>query len=410
MRKIAVVTGTRAEYGLLYWIIRGIHDDPGLELQLIATGMHLSPEFGLTIRDIEKDRFPIAERVEMLLSSDTEEGIATSMGLGMVGFAKAYSRLRPDLIVVLGDRFEIHAAVSAAVPFRIPVAHIHGGEATEGAVDELFRHSITKMSHIHFPVTRKYANKIIQMGERPENVFCLGTPGLDNLHRLNLLDRQQLAQELALPEEKAWAVVTYHPETLAKDSARIQIGELLSAVGEFSEIFWIFTLPNADTESRIIIKSIEDYVLKNPGKAKLYRSLGQLKYLSLLRYAITMVGNSSSGIIEGPAFELPVVNIGERQKGRIRAKNVIDVPLCERDSIVNAIKEAVSQEFRDSLKGLENPYGDDDTSLKIVMILKHIPLTDRLKKRFYESQFVENMLMLRQFHGQEQTAFSLNLH
>ncbi|TAL24120.1 MAG: UDP-N-acetylglucosamine 2-epimerase (hydrolyzing), partial [Nitrospirae bacterium] len=199
MRKIAVITGTRAEYGLLYWIIKGIHEDPKLKLQLIVTGMHLSPEFGLTVREIEKDGFPIAEKIEMLLSSDTEASIATSMGVGMIGFAKAYERLRPDILLALGDRFEILAAVSAAVPFRIPVAHIHGGEVTEGAMDELFRHAITKMSHIHFPAVKIYADRIIQMGEQPENVFCFGAPGLDNLYEMKLLNRIQLAKSLGLP-------------------------------------------------------------------------------------------------------------------------------------------------------------------------------------------------------------------
>lgn len=385
MRKISVVTGTRAEYGLLYWIIKGIHDDPDLELQLIVTGMHLSPEFGLTVKEIEKDGFPIAEKVEMQLSSDTETAIAISMGLGMIGFANAYSRLGPDIIVVLGDRFEILSAVASAVPFRIPVAHISGGEITEGAMDDLFRHAITKMSHIHFPSTQVYADRIIQMGERPEDVFCFGAPGLDNIYKLKLLDKQQLKNELGLPGEKAWGVVTYHPVTLEKDSAKIQIEELLNALMEFSEIYWVFTLPNADTENRIIIERIKDYVQKKPQRAVLFSSLGQLKYLSLLRSAIVMVGNSSSGVIEAPSFELPVVNISDRQKGRVRVKNVIDVPVCEKNRIVTAINEAISKEFRDSLKGLENPYGSGNVSERILNVLKTITLGEKIiKKTFYD--------------------------
>lgn len=385
MRKISVVTGTRAEYGLLYWIIKGIHDDPDLELQLIVTGMHLSPEFGLTIKEIEKDGFPIKEKVEMLLSSDTETAIAISMGLGMIGFAGVYERLKPDILVVLGDRFEILSAVASAVPFRIPVAHIHGGEITEGAIDNLFRHAITKMSHIHFPATKEYTDRIIQMGEQPESVFCFGAPGLDNIYKLKLLDKQQLKNELGLPGEKAWGVVTYHPVTLEKDSAKIQIEELLNALVEFSEIYWVFTLPNADTENRIIIERIKDYVQKKPQRAVLFSSLGQLKYLSLLKSAVVMVGNSSSGVIEAPSFELPVVNISDRQKGRVRVKNVIDVPVCEKNRIVTAINAAISKEFRDSLKGMENPYGSGNVSERILNVLKTITLGEKIiKKTFYD--------------------------
>ena len=384
MRKIAVVTGTRAEYGLLYWIIKGIHEDPDLELQLFVTGMHLSPEFGLTVREIEKDGFPIVERVEMLLSSDTEIAIATSMGLGMIGFAKTYERLKPDIVLVLGDRFEISAAVTAAVPFGIPVAHIHGGESTEGVIDELFRHAITKMSHIHFPSTSKYAERIIQMGERPERVFCFGAPGLDSFHRLKLLKKQALAGELKLPVERQWGILTYHPVTHENNSVKTHIETLLNVVKGFSEIYWIITLPNADTGSRAIIKEIEDFVHNNSEIACLFSSLGQLRYLSLLKNATIMVGNSSSGLIEAPSFELPVVNIGDRQKGRIRAANVIDVPTCDKNILETAMDKAVSKEFRDSIQGLKNPYGEGHTSEKIVEVLRTVSLSDISKKQFCE--------------------------
>ena len=382
MRKIAVVSGTRAEYGLLYWIIKGVHNDPDLALQLIVTGMHLSPEFGLTIEAIEKDGFPIADKVEMLLSSDTETAIATSMGLGIIGFAKAYERLKPDILVVLGDRFEIFSAVSTAVHFRIPVAHIHGGESTEGVIDEQFRHSITKMSHIHFPSTKKYADRIAQMGENPENIFCYGAPGLDNIHKLNLLSREQLAHDLNLPTKKQWALVTYHSETLEKDKANIQIKIILESIKEFTDIYWILTSPNADTESRIIVKTIEDHVKHNPENSKLFNSLGRLKYLSLLRDSIVMVGNSSSGIVEAPSFRVPVVNIGNRQSGRIKAENVIDVLKHEKVEILTAIRKAISKEFKDSLNKIENPYGDGNTSGKIVEVLKTYSLSDILRKKF----------------------------
>lgn len=388
MRRIAVITGTRAEYGLLYWIIKGIQKDPELELQLIVTCMHLSPEYGLTIREIEKDGFAIAERVEMLLASNTESAIATSMGLGMIGFAKAYSRLKPDIVVVLGDRFELSSAVATAVPFRIPVAHIHGGEVTEGAMDELFRHAITKMSHIHFPAAKKYAERIIQMGECPKNVFCFGAPGLDNVSRLRMLNKNQLAIKLKIPSEKAWGIVTYHPVTLEKDSVETQIKELLSAVKNITELYWVFTMPNADTESRKILKMIETFVQNNPKKGKLFSSLGQLRYLSLLKNAVLMAGNSSSGIIEAPSFKMPVVNIGNRQKGRIKAENVIDVPICEKSRIVRAIRKAISRDFIDSLKGLKNPYGEGNVSEKIVEVLRTVPLSEISKKLFCELNVV----------------------
>ena len=382
-RKICVITGSRAEYGHLYWIIKGIYDAPELELQLIVTGMHLSPEFGLTVREIEKDGFPIAERVEMLLSSDTETAIATSMGIGMIGFAKAYEHLMPDIIVVLGDRFEIHAAVSAALPFRIPVAHIHGGESTEGAIDELMRHAITKMSHIHFASTEKYKEKIIQMGELPENVFCFGAPGLDHIYKLKLMDKKELFGTLGIPYGRKIGIVTYHPVTLEKNTSETHISELLEAIQKFPDIFWVFTMPNADTRGRIIGRKIEDFLNKNPDRGNLFASLGQFRYLSLMKHASVMVGNSSSGIIEAPSFKLPVVNISDRQSGRVRGQNVIDVAECKEDNIIGAIKKALSSEFRESLKTMKNPYGKGNASRNIVKKLKTIQIDETLiKKKF----------------------------
>jgi UDP-hydrolysing UDP-N-acetyl-D-glucosamine 2-epimerase len=384
MRKIAVVTGTRAEYGLLYWVIKEIQEAPELELQLIVTGMHLSHEFGLTVQEIEKDGFQIAEKVEMLLSSDTDTAITTSMGLGIIGFAKAYERLRPDILLVLGDRFEILSAVAAAVPFRLIVAHIHGGEVTEGAIDELFRHAITKMSHIHFPATQVYANRIRQMGELPSNVFCFGAPGIDNIYKLDLISKKELLNILEIPQDKKIGIVTYHPVTLEKNSAESQISELLEAIDSIDEIFWVITMPNADAESRVIIKSIDNYVQNNPGKAKLFSSLGKLRYLSSLKHATLMVGNSSSGIIEAPSFELPVVNIGYRQQGRIRAENVIDVLVGKKSNIVNAINKAMSYEFKESLAKLENPYGEGGASEQIFRELRTCQLPEEPKKKFYD--------------------------
>lgn len=386
MRKIAVVTGTRAEYGLLYWIMKGIQEDPSLELQLIVTGAHLSPEFGLTVTTIESEGFPVAERVEMLLSADTESAIATSMGLGIIGFAKAYERLRPDILLVLGDRFEILSAVSAAVPFRIPVAHIHGGEVTEGAMDELFRHAITKMSHIHFPAAQPYADRVIQMGERPETVFCFGAPGLDNILKLPLMEREKLASELDLPVDKKIGVFTYHPVTLDKDASEFQMAEALNALEGFTDIHWVLTVPNADTGGRILAERVKAFACRPPENKSLFTSLGQLRYLSLLKHAAVMVGNSSSGLIEAPSFDLPVVNIGDRQRGRLRGDNVIDVYEYREQLISSAIKKALSPEFRDAIKGKINPYGDGSASLKIVDKIKTVVLDENLlKKRFYSA-------------------------
>ncbi len=385
MRKIAVVTGSRAEYGLLYWIIKEINEDHELALQLIVTGMHLAPEFGLTVRTIEKDGFPVADQVEMLLSADSEEAVAASMGLGMIGFAKVYRRLQPDLILILGDRFEIFAAAAAAVPLRIPVAHIHGGEATEGAMDEYFRHAITKMSLLHFAAAPRYRQRIIQMGESPDRVFCFGAPGLDNIMRLPLLDASALRKELGLVVSQAIGVVTYHPVTHAGMLPSEQIAEVLAAVSGFKDIYWIFTLPNADPGGRELGRLVEDYLQSHPDMGKLYDSLGQLHYLSLLKHSLVMVGNSSSGIIEAPSFRLPVVNVGNRQEGRIKAANVIDVPRCRREDIAEGIRRAKTELFVRSLDSLENPYGNGEASGKIVASVKTFPINEQtLKKRFYE--------------------------
>lgn len=387
MRRIAVITGTRAEYGLLYWIIKEIHFDLNLELQLVVTGSHLSNDFGFTVKEIEKDGFSVSERVEMLLSSDTEASIVTSMGLAMIGFAKAYERLNPDVLIVLGDRFEILSAVAAAVPFRIPVAHIHGGESTEGAMDELFRHGITKMSHIHFPATELYAKRIRQMGESPDRIFTFGAPGLDSITRFPLLEKDKLLKGLDLPSKKKLGIITYHPVTLElKNSGAKDINVIIECIEAFSDIYWIFTAPNADTGNSEIINSINNYTNKNRDKACFVTSLGQLKYLSLMKHAVLMLGNSSSGILEAASFKLPVVNIGTRQDGRIKPRNVIDVPSCMKTEILNSIKEALSTSFRNSLKDLENPYGNGQASEKIVDVIRSISILN-LNKHFCDHSF-----------------------
>lgn len=383
-RKIAVITGSRAEYGLLYWVIRHIADNPALKLQLIVTGTHLSQRFGYTVKDIIKDGFPICAKVKLPLSSDSEKSIAESMGRAMIGFAGTYARCKPDMIVVLGDRFEIHAAVSAAIPFRIPVAHIHGGETTEGVIDEPIRHSITKMSHIHFPCAREYKKRIIQMGEGPDRVFSFGSPGIDNIVNLKLFDRKRLYRELGIDKNRKLGIVTYHPVTLEAGTARTQILRILKAIKMTDGIFWLFTLTNADTGGSNIIREIKRFVAANPGSSRLYKSLGQKRYLSLLKHAHVMVGNSSSGLIEAPTLKLPAVNIGNRQEGRIKARNVIDVKGYETVEIKKAIDKALSSEFRKGLKGSRNPYGEGKAAGKIVKRLAKIKLDDALiKKKFH---------------------------
>jgi len=389
VRKIAVITGARSDYYMLYWIIKGFYEDPDIELQLIVTGMHLSNEFGLTIEGIKKDGFPITESVQMLLSSDSPEAIALSMGIGTSGFARVFQRLKPDIILVLGDRFEIFAAVSASVPFRIPVAHIHGGEITEGAMDELFRHAITKMSFFHFPTNPIYAHRIKQMGEMPQNIFCFGTPGLDYIHKSSLLSKKQLSRRLNIPEHKKWGIITYHPVTFGKNHVEIEIKALLDALigNGIKDMFWIFTKPNADNDGRIIIKLIEQFVSQNQDCSIFFNSIGK-HYLSLLKHCDIMIGNSSSGLIEAPTFELPVVNVSDRQKGRIRGINVIEVPVVEKSAIINAIGKALSNEFKLSLKGMQNPYGNGTASDNIMNTLKSVQLKDQYIKMFYDFSFL----------------------
>ena len=346
--------------------------------------MHLSPEFGLTVKEIEADGFPIAERVEMLLSSDTEVGVSTSIGLGVMGFASTFSRLEPDILVLLGDRFEILAAAIAAVVARIPIAHIHGGESSEGAIDESFRHAITKMSHIHFPAVDLYARRIRQMGEDPEKIFTCGAPGLDNIYDLKLPGREELSGELGISLRHPIALITYHPVTLEENTASPHIANLLGALlGRGLTL--LFTYANADAGGRVINQMIDNFVKHEPN-AHVFPNLGQRRYLGLLNIADVMVGNSSSGIIEAPSFKLPVVNIGDRQRGRVRAANVIDCGV-ERDEIAEALDQALGKDFKERLSHLVNPYGSGQASARIVAVLKGVSIGERfLKKRFLDIQ------------------------
>lgn len=381
MRKICVVTGTRAEYGLLYWLMKEIQADGDLQLQLVVTGMHLSPEFGLTYKIIEQDGFVIDAKVEMLLSSDTPVGVAKSLGLGVIGFADVLERLQPDQLVVLGDRYEILAAVQAALAARIPVAHIHGGETTEGAIDESIRHAITKMSHVHFVAAEPYRARVIQLGEQPDRVFNVGAPGLDNIRRLQLLDRERLEEAIGFKLGTLNFLVTYHPATLGAISPRNAMQELLKALDQFSGARIIFTKPNSDADGRIIGQLIDEYAQSHQGRVIVFTSMGQVRYLSAMQHVDAVIGNSSSGIIEAPAFNVPTVNIGERQAGRLRSDSVIDC-FESAESIASAICQAISPSFIESIRSMVPMYGSGNASVEIKNYLKSIRLGTI--KRFYD--------------------------
>lgn len=383
-QKICVVTGTRAEYGLLYWTMNAIKEDSDLELQIIATGMHLSPEFGNTYKEIEKDGFSINKKIEILLSSDTTIGISKSMGLAMISFGEAFDELKPDCIIVLGDRFEIFSAAAAAMIARIPIVHCHGGESTEGLIDEAIRHSITKMSHLHFTSTEDYRNRIIQLGEQPAYVFNVGALGIENINKIKLLSRTDFEKSIDFKLNKINFLVTFHPVTLEKVSAREQMENLLNAIDTFKNknVHTIFTKANADTDGRIINELIDLYVSNNPSSSATYTSLGQLRYLSAIKHVDVVIGNSSSGLIEVPSFNKPTVNIGDRQKGRVRGNTIID---CEptKENIVSAIQKVLSEPFSEITKNAVNPYEKGNPSSLIIEQLKKVNFNSILKKTFY---------------------------
>jgi GDP/UDP-N,N'-diacetylbacillosamine 2-epimerase (hydrolysing) len=383
-RRVCVVTGSRAEYGLLFWLMKEIEAHSELELQVIATGMHLSPEFGLTVQEIEKDGFNINGRVEMLLSSDTPVGVTKSIGIGVIGFADEISRLQPDIIVLLGDRFEIFAAAQAALVARIPIAHIHGGEITEGAVDEAFRHAITKMSHLHFTSTEEYRSRVIQLGENPDKVFTVGAAALDNIHRLSFLNKVDLERELGLSLGQRALMVTFHPATLDNTDPKEQFEELLYALDKFPDISLIFTKSNADANGRAIGLMIDDYVRRNGKRATAHTSLGYVRYLSALSHVSGVIGNSSSGLIEAPSFKIGTVNVGDRQRGRVRGRSVIDCA-PNRDSIVAALNQLFSDEFQLGLYKLKNPYGDEPVAKRVVSELASQNIRGITKKHFYST-------------------------
>lgn len=385
MKKICVTTGSRAEFGLMRWLMEAISASPDLALQVIATGAHLSSEFGLTYREIEAAGFRIDRKVDMLLSSDSSVGVTKSIGLATIGFADALEDLKPDLVVVLGDRYEILAAATAATIAHVPIAHLHGGEKTEGAIDDAIRHAITKMSHLHFVAAEDYRKRVIQLGEDPSRVHLVGALGIDSILRLELLSREALEDSLGFRLGQSNLLVTFHPETLLPGMAERHTRELLDALASIEETHIVFTLPNADTEGRKIARMIEDFAEAHE-HAKAFKSLGQLRYLSLVALVDAVVGNSSSGIIEVPSLKTATVNIGERQKGRIRASSVVD---CEpvRDDILAAIASTRDPGYRQALAAVINPYGSGGASEAIAKIIERADLSSLMRKQFYDIEW-----------------------
>jgi UDP-hydrolysing UDP-N-acetyl-D-glucosamine 2-epimerase len=382
VRTIAVVTVGRSDYGIYLPILHAIEATPGLDLHLVVSGTHLSPEFGSTVREIEADGFMVGARVEMLVSSDSPEGIAKSIGLGVIGFAQAYAQRCPDIVVVLGDRFEMYAAALAALPFCLPVAHIHGGELTQGAMDDALRHSMTKLSHLHFVATDEYARRVAQLGEEPWRIAVTGAPALDNLRTVSLMSPAELHATFGVAVVPPPVLVTFHPVTLEAEQVEWQARELMRALHE-AGLPVLFTQPNADPGGRRIGEFIDEYVKVHPS-ARRVDTLGTRGYYSVMALAAAMVGNSSSGLIEAPSFGLPVVNIGNRQSGRVRGSNVIDVGYAQAD-VLDGIRRATRPGFRDALRGRPNPYGDGQAAGMIVERLRTVALDSTLRmKRFQD--------------------------
>ncbi len=382
-KTICVVTATRAEYGLLKPLIFKLKEDKDIDLKMAVTGMHLSPEFGLTYKEVINDNIDIDEKIEILMSSDTNVGVCKSMAMAMMSFCEYFNRIKPDMIIILGDRYEIFSIASVATVLNIPLAHIHGGELTEGAYDDVFRHSITKISYLHFTSWEAYRKRVIQLGEDPKRVFNVGAIGLDSIKSIKLLSLNELEESIDFKLDKKFGIVTFHPVTLEIGAAEEQCNELLMALDNFNNMKFIITKANSDTDGRIINKLIEEYASRNKERILVVSSLGQLRYLSAMKYSSMVIGNSSSGIIEAPSFKVPTVNIGSRQKGRIKARSVID---CEvkKDEIILAINKALDLKFLRSIKDIENPYGDGESSEKIIVNLKKC-INGRidLKKEFY---------------------------
>jgi UDP-hydrolysing UDP-N-acetyl-D-glucosamine 2-epimerase len=382
MKKIAIITATRAEYGLLRPLIDLVHNDPELELQLLVTGAHLSPNHGNTWQQIEADGFPITKKVEILLASDTPVAVSKALGLAQISFAEAFEELTPDIAIILGDRYEMLAIASSALMFNIPIAHLHGGELTYGAIDDSIRHAITKMSSLHFTSTEEYRKRVIQMGEAPESVFNTGAIGLDNIRNLKLYNRQELESAIGTKLKKRNFIITYHPETRNNESITHQMDQLLSALNGYDDdTLLLFTGANADAHGNEINTILKQFVASHPGNALFFDSLGQLRYLSCLKHFDMVIGNSSSGIIEAPSFRIPVVNIGNRQAGRIMAANILN---CEniKEEITKAIKTGLSDSFQKSIEDLKSPYGEGNAAPQILGIIKNYNIQGI--KKFYD--------------------------
>lgn len=385
MKRIGIMTGTRAEYGLLKPLMQEINKDNDLELYLIVSGMHLSPEFGMTYQEIEEDGFEINAKVEMLLSSDSPAGISKSIGLGVIGFADEFQRADLDMLILLGDRYEALSAAICAMVMRIPIAHLHGGELTEGAIDEGIRHSITKMSYLHFTSTEQYRNRVIQLGENPERVFYVGALGVENIKKINLMTKEELEKSIHFEIDENTVVVTYHPVTLENNTVEEQFLNLLEVLDRNPKIRMIFTKANADTNGRIVNELIDKYAAQNSERACAFVSLGQKRYLSALKYCRIVIGNSSSGIIEAPSFGKPIINIGDRQKGRICADSVINCGYTQQE-IQQAMETALTKEFENKASNCRNPYEKENTAANIISVIKDYLLNDKikLKKGFYD--------------------------
>ncbi|MBO9731729.1 MAG: UDP-N-acetylglucosamine 2-epimerase (hydrolyzing) [Chitinophaga sp.] len=382
-KKVCFVTGTRAEYGLLLPLMKAIEAESDFELQLLVTGMHLSPEFGLTYKLIEADGLKIDAKVDMLLSSDTAVGISKSVGIGIIGYTDAFAALNPDYVVILGDRFEAFAAASAAYIAQFPIIHISGGETTEGATDEAFRHAITKMAYWHFTATEVYRKRVIQLGEDPARVFNVGAIGIDNIKKMERFSQQELEASLSIDLSRPTVLVTYHPVTLEKNTSRSQFQEIINALLHFKDLQVVITYPNADADGRVVIEMIQDTVKQYPDKFFAFQSLGQKRYLSLIPYVKAVIGNSSSGIVEIPSFHIPTVNIGDRQKGRIAADSVLHVNPTSAD-IIKGMEIAFSGEFMQKCKEIENPYGNGNTTEQMMKVFAGFTQIKNIQKQFYD--------------------------
>lgn len=387
LKKVAVVTATRAEYGILKNVIDKIHKSEELELCLMVTGAHLIPEYGMTVEEIEQDGYPIAERIDILLSSNTPSSVSKTMGLAMILFAEVFERQKPDFLVVLGDRYELISVCSAAMNARIPIAHISGGETTQGAIDESVRHCLTKMSYLHFPACEEYRKRIIQLGEEPERVYNFGDVGVEMIRTLPRMTKEELEKSIDFHLDKPYMSVTFHPVTLEADAAQKQMQEVLEALDAFPDMKFVITKANADAGGKIINDMIDKYVAGHENCIA-FTSLGIKRYLSLLQYADGILGNSSSGIVEAPAFGIPTINIGNRQKGRLQADSILN---CEpvKEQIIEQMRISQTPEFREQAKNTKNPYGDGDTSAQIVAILIDYLYNDKisLEKKFYDISF-----------------------